>query len=88
MAKRLAENSSVTVAVVEAGGFYEAENGNVSVVPAYDVTYNHNPGAPVPPVDWGFTTVPQAVCLHQLLDRRDPIFFMTDRVISAGLQWT
>jgi len=36
VAMRLAENSSYTVAVVEAGGFYQIENGNISVVPAYN----------------------------------------------------
>jgi choline dehydrogenase len=33
VAMRLVEN---TVAVVEAGGFYQIENGNQSVVPAYN----------------------------------------------------
>jgi choline dehydrogenase len=36
VAMRLAENTSYTVAVVEAGGFYQIENGNQSVVPAYN----------------------------------------------------
>jgi len=38
-ASRLAE-SNYTVAVVEAGGFYEIENGNTSVVPAYSTPYD------------------------------------------------
>jgi len=38
VAARLAENSSVTVAVVEAGGFYEQDNGNGSVIPSLAFT--------------------------------------------------
>lgn len=38
-ASRLAE-SNYTVAIVEAGGFYEIENGNTSVVPAYSTPYD------------------------------------------------
>ena len=34
VAMRLAEDGTHTVAVVEAGGFYQIEGGNVSVVPA------------------------------------------------------
>jgi hypothetical protein len=36
IAYRLAEDGTKTVAVVEAGGFYEQESGNTSVVPAYN----------------------------------------------------
>ena len=35
MARRLAANSSITIAVVEAGGFYEFDNGNYSEIPAF-----------------------------------------------------
>ena len=35
MARRLAANSSFTVAVIEAGGFYELDNGNYSEIPAF-----------------------------------------------------
>ncbi|KAL8863150.1 MAG: hypothetical protein Q9178_000525, partial [Gyalolechia marmorata] len=34
LARRLAANTSVTVAVIEAGGFYETDNGNLSQIPA------------------------------------------------------
>ena len=55
MATRLAENGTYTVAVIEAGGFYELENGNLTIVPGY---YNQNLGHPS--VDWNFMTTPQA----------------------------
>lgn len=35
LATRLAENASITVAVIEAGGFYEFDNGNFSEIPGY-----------------------------------------------------
>lgn len=63
IAYRLAEDGRNTVAVVEAGGFYEIENGNTSVVPAYNQEYNYiTPDSQwdAPLVDWGFLTEPQA----------------------------
>jgi len=61
VAMRLAENTSYTVAVIEAGGFYQLENGNQSVVPAYNPQFAalNDPNAN-PTVDWGFVTTPQA----------------------------
>lgn len=35
LARRLAADTSVTVAVVEAGGLYETDNGNFSQIPAF-----------------------------------------------------
>lgn len=35
MARRLAANASFTVAVIEAGGFYEMDNGNFSEIPGF-----------------------------------------------------
>ena len=62
VASRLAENPSLSVAVIEAGGFYEADDGNTSVVPGYAITYaGTDPKDTNPLVDWGFVTVPQAV---------------------------
>lgn len=63
VAYRLAENGTKTVAVVEAGGFYQVENGNTSSVPAYCVEYGAFDPSSVkefPLVDWGFLTTPQA----------------------------
>ena len=62
VATRLAEQQSGSVAVIEAGSFYEITNGNVSQIPATDGVYagkgidDWQPG-----VDWGYITTPQAV---------------------------
>ena len=63
MATRLAENGTYTVAVVEAGGFYELENGNLTIVPGY---YSQNLGHAS--VDWNFKTTPQASLENQTFD--------------------
>lgn len=57
LATRLAENSSNTVAVIEAGGFYETDNGNLTSVPGYSFLNL----IPNPLVDWEVMTQPQAV---------------------------
>ena len=62
IATRLAEDRGASVAVVEAGGFYEIDNGNLSTVPGYANYYTGaDPTNYQPLVDWGFSTVPQAV---------------------------
>lgn len=64
IAGRLAENASVSVAVIEAGSFYEISNGNLSQIPASDIEYigkarnDWQPG-----IDWGFITAPQRVSI-------------------------
>ena len=64
IAARLAEDPSLTVAVVEAGGFYELDNGNLSVIPAFAVFYTgSDPKDTQPLIDWGFKTTPQPVSL-------------------------
>jgi choline dehydrogenase len=68
IAYRLAEDGINTVAVVEAGGFYEQENGNTSVVPTYNQEYNYvTPDSQwdAPLVDWGFLTESQACAMRQ-----------------------
>lgn len=63
VAHRLAESGLYTVAVIEAGGFYEIENGNTSVVPGLAPVYDSVTRQSVnvaPLVDWGFLTTPQA----------------------------
>ena len=62
LAARLTEDPANFVAVVEAGSFYELTNGNLSQLPADDVSWaSKDPTLHNPPVDWGFNTTPQAV---------------------------
>lgn len=62
LAKRLAEKPEWSIAVIEAGDFYEFGNGNVSQVALFASVgtdkslTNYNPV-----IDWGFVTEPQAV---------------------------
>ena len=65
IAASLAADPSLSVAVVEAGGFYEVDNGNISVIPGDCTFYSGTaPSNTQPLVDWGFDTVPQAVRLY------------------------
>ena len=62
VATRLAQRDSCSVAVVEAGGFYEINNGNLSVVPSTAAYFaGADPDDVNPSVDWGIVTTPQAV---------------------------
>lgn len=63
VASRLAEHA-LSVAVIEAGGFYEVDSGNISVVPGYCTFYaGTDPKDTDPKIDWNFVTTPQAACL-------------------------
>ncbi|KAJ5780666.1 Glucose-methanol-choline oxidoreductase [Penicillium paradoxum] len=60
IASRLSENRTVSVAVIEAGGFYEVDNGNYSIVPGYSSYYTGSDTTDYQPlIDWGFNTQPQ-----------------------------
>lgn len=60
VASRLAEEQSISVAVIEAGGFYETDNGNLSTVPGYASYFTGLSLSNFQPlVDWGFRTTPQ-----------------------------
>ena len=62
VAGRLAANSSISVAVIEAGDFYEFANGNRSEVPAYATDFTGNdPTQKNPNLDWYQYTEPQPV---------------------------
>jgi choline dehydrogenase len=60
LANRLSESGTYTVAVIEAGSFYEFDNSNISQIPRYIWT-----GAGLgfddvnPLVDWGIKTEPE-----------------------------
>lgn len=68
LAARLAENTSHTVAIIEAGGFYEVDNGNVSTIPNLGLVYG-NPfpqsANAYPTVDWGLVTTNQTGLMGQ-----------------------
>ena len=62
LATRLAEQQNGSVAVIEAGGFYEIDNGNLSQVPASAGSYSGpSPSDWQPLIDWGYVTTPQEV---------------------------
>ena len=61
VASRLAENSSLSVAVIEAGTFSEISNGNNSQVPAYSLRGIGGDEYVNPWIDWELDTVEQPV---------------------------
>ena len=62
IATRLVEQKAGTVAVVEAGNFYEISNGNLSQVPGYDSAFTGKALRDWQPmIDWGYITTPQKV---------------------------
>jgi hypothetical protein len=70
LARRLAANSKLSIALIEAGGFYETDNGNLSQIPA-DAVYFID-AAPVIRnnlIDWYQFTTPQAVSISDLENR-------------------
>ena len=65
VAYRLAVNTSLTVAVIEAGDFPEFSNGNFSEIPAYVSEFTgSNPTQKNPFLDWYMYTEPQPVRLR------------------------
>jgi choline dehydrogenase len=69
LASRLVEQTSGSVAVVEAGTFYELTNGNISQVPATDYFWvGKNADDWQPGADWGYVTTPQAVSHGKILE--------------------
>lgn len=65
LATRLIEQGVGTVAVIEAGSFYEISNGNLSQVPATDGAFSGKGEDDWQPlIDWGYHTTPQAVGLN------------------------
>jgi choline dehydrogenase len=61
MASRLSANPSVSVAIIEAGGFYQDE-GNISSIPIFDSLWVGKDIKDTNDIlDWNFETVPQKV---------------------------
>ncbi|KAL8920045.1 MAG: hypothetical protein Q9172_004675 [Xanthocarpia lactea] len=69
LAVRLAQNTSTSVAIIEAGAFYEVDNGNYSVLPGlyaaspFYATTEDFPRQPL--VDWGLITAAQTGALNR-----------------------
>ncbi|KAL8901478.1 MAG: hypothetical protein Q9207_005176 [Kuettlingeria erythrocarpa] len=62
VARRLAQNPQLSVAVVEGGSFYEIDNGNYSQIPGYATRFSSaDPASIQPLVDWGIVTLPETV---------------------------
>ena len=63
VASRLAEDPTLSVAVIEAGGFYETDYGNYSVIPGLSLfspfLSTTVPYQPQPLVDWSLVSIPQ-----------------------------
>ncbi|BCS06538.1 hypothetical protein ALUC_10919S [Aspergillus luchuensis] len=60
IASRLVKSGYLSVAVVEAGGFYEIDNGDLSVVPEYSTFFSGPDMSDFQPlVDWNFLIQPQ-----------------------------
>ena len=65
LARRLTAKSSVSVAVIEAGDFFEFSNGNYSQVPAYASYFTgSDPAIKNPYLDWYMYTEPQPVSIQ------------------------
>lgn len=69
IAARLAAHPSISVTVIEAGGFYEQDNGNYSVLPGLSLSSPFLAATEVfpqnPLMDWGLVSVPQAGALNR-----------------------
>lgn len=77
-ATRLAENGTFSVAVVEAGSFYEFTNSNKSQIPWYsESSVSDDPEGYINLlIDWGLVTTPQPVCGDLIPTFPLPIFLL------------
>lgn len=62
LATRLVQQNAGTVAIIEAGTFYEISNGNYSQVPGTAAYFSgKSEEDSQPQIDWGYMTAPQKV---------------------------
>ena len=61
LAARLAQNPKISVAVIEAGGYYTQDVPELEIPAQCSLYSGTDPSDTNPKVDWGFVTVPQAV---------------------------
>ena len=66
----LGSDSNLSVAVIEAGGFYETDAGNFSQIPADENIFTNSPVS----IDWKITTSLQPVCFNSYLTPKDGTF--------------
>ncbi len=65
VAARLVEQNAGTVGIIEAGSFYETNNGNISQVPATDGVFaGKSMKDSQPLIDWDYATTPQKVSIE------------------------
>jgi choline dehydrogenase len=73
IASRLVEQKAGSVAVIEAGTFYELSTGNITQVPATSATWaGKSPTDWQPLADWGYVTAPQEVSRISAMAFRSP----------------
>lgn len=75
VAARLAQNWSV--AVIEAGSFYNIENGNLTQIPAFDNMFTGKDPNDTNRVDWGFVTTPQKELTN------DPVHYARGKTLGG-----
>ncbi|CAK4034462.1 versicolorin B synthase [Lecanosticta acicola] len=79
MARRLSEDGSNSVAVIEAGGFYEIDGGNATEVPMYLFNYFLDNGWVKNPLfDWYQYTVPQPGLANRSM------FYMSGKTLGGS----
>jgi choline dehydrogenase len=74
IAARLSEDVTKSIAVIEAGTYYETY-GNTSEIPLYDSAWTgKDPTDTNPNIDWNFVTTPQKVRFYRSLSIAIPIY--------------
>ena len=81
LARRLAANTSISVAVIEAGDFYEFSNGNLSEIPADAASFTgSSPIQKNPLLDWYQYTERQFVSEEPFAEPKR----LTVRILGVG----